>query len=188
MQFSEISKHISTESEHLSLADRIESFKAGFLGAIASVFAFFAIAVLDHFMKQCLSKISSQILPPIFSQLHSQLHLVKSFEIDKPLILLIKLGMIGFSGFLFAVTYRYIVRNDRNSHLKSGAILAFACIRSFGTIDHDLPTFIHLSLIQGALAIAILLLENIAWLAIVQNILETAIEHQWITAFGSEKP
>ncbi len=180
----QLSQHISTESEHLSLADRIESFKAGFLGAIASVFAFFAIAVLDHFMKQGLSKISSQILPPIFSQLH----LVKSFELDKPLILLVKLGMMGFSGFLFAVTYRYIVRGDRNSHLKSGAILAFACIRSFATIDRDLPTFIHLSLIQGTLAIAILLLENITWLAIVQNILETAIQHKWITAFGSEKP
>ncbi|MFZ4557479.1 MAG: hypothetical protein ACOYN8_14050 [Pseudanabaena sp.] len=169
MQFSQ---HISTESEHLSLADRIESFKAGFLGAIASVFAFFAIALLHHLLPKVLPK----------------LHLVNSFEIDKPLVLLVKLGMIGFSGFLFAVTYRYIVRGDRNSHLKSGAILAFACIRSFGTIDHDLLTFIHLSLIQGALAIAILLLENITWLAIVQNILETAIQHQWITAFGSEKP
>lgn len=172
MQFSQLSKHISTESEHLSLADRIESFKAGFLGAIASVFAFFAIALLHHLLPKVLPK----------------LHLVNSFEIDKPLVLLVKLGMIGFSGFLFAVTYRYIVRGDRNSHLKSGAILAFACIRSFGTIDHDLLTFIHLSLIQGALAIAILLLENITWLAIVQNILETAIQHQWITAFGSEKP
>jgi hypothetical protein len=171
VQFSQLSKHISTESEHLSLADRIESFKSGFLGAIASVFAFFAIALLHHLLPKVLPK----------------LHLVNSFEIDKPLVLLVKLGMIGFSGFLFAVTYRYIVRGDRNSHLKSGAILAFACIRSFGTIDHDLLTFIHLSLIQGALAIAMLFLENIAWLAIVQSILETAIQQKWITAFGSAK-
>ena len=169
MQFSQ---HISTESEHLSLADRIESFKAGFLGAIASVFAFFAIALLHHLLPKVLPK----------------LHLVNSFEIDKPLILLVKLGMIGFSGFLFAVTYRYIVRGDRNSHLKSGAILAFACIRSFATIDRDLPTFINLPLIPVTVAITILLLENITWLAIVQNILETAMEHQWIAGFGSEKP
>ncbi len=180
MQFSQL---ISTESEHLSLADRIESFKAGFLGTIASVFAFFAIALLDHFVKQGLPKISLQIFPEIFSQLY----LVTSFGIDKPPVLLVKLGMIGFSGFLFAVTYRYIVRGDRNSHLKSGAILAFACIRSFATIDRDLPTFIHLSLIQAVLAIAMLFVENIAWLAIVQSILETAIQHKWITAFGSVK-
>jgi hypothetical protein len=46
---------ISTESEHLSVADRIESFKAGFLGAIASVFSFFAIALLHHFLQNFLT-------------------------------------------------------------------------------------------------------------------------------------
>ena len=161
---------ISTESEHLSVADRIESFKAGFLGAIASVFAFFAIALLHHFLQNFLS-----------------VQLISSFDLGNPFVLLIKLGMIGFSGFLFAVTYRYIVRHDRNSHLKSGAILAFACIRSFGAIDRDLPTLTLLPLVQLALAIAILLLENIAWLAIVQSLLETAIQHKWIAAFGSAK-
>ncbi len=161
---------ISTESEHLSIADRLESFKAGFLGAIASVFAFFAIALLHHFLQNFLTG-----------------QLISSFELGNSFILLIKLGMIGFSGFLFAVTYRYIVRRDRNSHLKSGAILAFACIRSFGAIDRDLPTLTLLPLVQLALAIAILLLENIAWLAIVQSILETAIQHKWIAAFGSAK-
>jgi len=41
----------------------------------------------------------------------------------------------------------------------------------------------------GAIAsvFAILLLENIAWLAIVQSILETAIQQKWIAAFGSAK-
>ena len=161
---------ISTESEHLSVADRIESFKAGFLGLIASVFAFFAIAILHHFLQNSLT-----------------VQLISSFELGNPFILLIKLSMIGFSGFLFAVTYRYIVRRDRNSHLKSGAILAFACIRSFGTIERDLSALTLLPLTQMAFAIAILLLENIAWLAIVQSILETAIQNKWIAAFGSVK-
>ena len=48
---------ISTEPEHLSVADRIESFKAGFLGAIASVFAFFAISLLHHFLQNFLRSI-----------------------------------------------------------------------------------------------------------------------------------
>ncbi|MFN4832683.1 MAG: hypothetical protein ACK5AW_07595, partial [Pseudanabaena sp.] len=117
---------IAIASDHLSVADRIESFKAGFLGAIASVFAFFVIAILHYVLHH-------------FLQNFLTVQLISSFELSNPLILLIKLGMIGFSGFLFAVTYRYIVRRDRNSHLKSGAILAFACIRSFATIDRDLP-------------------------------------------------
>lgn len=166
---------ISIESEHLSFADRIESFKAGFLGAIASVFAFFAIAILHHIL-----------LNHILQKYLTGVKLISSFELINPLILLIKLGMIGFSGFLFAITYRYIVRRDRNSHLKSGAILAFACIRSFGSIDRELPILTHLPLTQVSLAIAILLLENIAWLAIVQSILETAIQHKWIAAFGAD--
>ncbi len=165
------SKFIPTESEHLSLADRIESFKAGFLGAIASVFAFFAIALLHHFLRNMLA--------------NSPIQLISSFELSTPLILLIKLAMIGFAGFLFAVTYRYIVRRDRNSHLKSGAILAFACIRSFATVDHELTSLTQLPFISTALAIAILLVENIAWLAIVQSLIETAIQHKWITAFSS---
>ena len=168
---------VSTESAHLSdqlsLADRIESLKAGALGAIASVFAFFAIAILHHTLAKFLVSLS--------------LPLVDSFELSNPFILLIKLVMIGFSGFLFAVTYRYIVRRDRNSHLKSGAILAFALIRTFGAIDHDLPALILFPLIQISLAIAILLFENIAWLAIVQNLLETVIKHKAIATFGSTK-
>jgi uncharacterized membrane-anchored protein len=171
------SKFISTESEHLSLADRLESFKAGFLGAIASVLSFFAIAMLHH------------ILQNYLTNLQPSLQLISSFELGNPFILFIKLGMIGFSGFLFAVTYRYIVRRDRNSHLKSGAILAFACIRSFATIDRDLSAltdFTPASLIAIALPIALLIIENIVWLAIVQSILETAILHKWIAAFGSD--
>ena len=165
---------IAIASDHLSVADRIESFKAGFLGAIASVFAFFAIALLHHFLQD-------------FLTVHLTVRLISSFELGNHFILLIKLSMIGFSGFLFAVTYRYIVRRDRNSHLKSGAILAFACIRGFAAIDRDLPTLTQLSLVQIALAIAILLIENIVWLAIVQSILETAIQHKWIATFGSVK-
>jgi hypothetical protein len=165
---------IAIASDHLSVADRIESFKAGFLGAIASVFAFFAIAILHY------------VLHPFLQNLLT-VQLISSFELGNPFTLLIKLGMIGFSGFLFAVTYRYIVRRDRNSHLKSGAILAFACIRSFATIDHDLPALTLLPLVQIIFAIAILLLENIVWLAIVQSLLETAIQHKWISAFGSAK-
>ncbi|MBD2177102.1 hypothetical protein H6F42_09290 [Pseudanabaena sp. FACHB-1998] len=164
---------ISPESDHLSLADRLESFKAGFLGAIASVLSFFAIAILHNLLQNYLTSVQ----------------LIGSFELGKPLTLFIKLGMIGFSGFLFAVTYRYIVRRDRNSHLKSGAILAFACIRSFATLDRDLSAltdFTTASLIAIALPSALLLIENIAWLAIVQSILETAIQNKWIAAFGSD--
>jgi hypothetical protein len=43
-------------------------------------------------------------------------------------------GSAWASGFLFGVTYRYIVRNDANSHLKAGAVLAFAIARAVAPV------------------------------------------------------
>ena len=39
------------------------------------------------------------------------------------------------SGFLFGVTYRYVIRSDRNSHLQSGAVLAFGLVRGLAPIQ-----------------------------------------------------
>jgi hypothetical protein len=41
----------------------------------------------------------------------------------------------GFSGFLFGVTYRYVVRTDRNVHLGQGAILAFGLVRGLSVLE-----------------------------------------------------
>jgi hypothetical protein len=41
----------------------------------------------------------------------------------------------GFSGFLFGVTYRYVVRTDRNVHLGQGAILAFGLVRGLSILE-----------------------------------------------------
>lgn len=48
---------------------------------------------------------------------------------------LIDLVSIGITGFLFGVTYRYIVREDQNLQLKAGGILAFALVRAIAQID-----------------------------------------------------
>ena len=41
------------------------------------------------------------------------------------------------SGFLFGVTYRYIIRTDRNNHLNSGAVLAFGLVRGLAHVNVD---------------------------------------------------
>ncbi len=46
------------------------------------------------------------------------------------------LGAIAqLSGFLFGVTYRYIVRQDNNPHLKAGAVGAFSLVRGLAQIE-----------------------------------------------------
>ncbi len=41
----------------------------------------------------------------------------------------------GFTGFLFGVTYRYIIRTDQNSHLKDGAVFAFGLTRGLVLLE-----------------------------------------------------
>jgi hypothetical protein len=54
----------------------------------------------------------------------------------------------GFSGFLFGVTYRYVVRTDRNVHLGQGAILAFGLVRGLSILE---PRFVRVAegLVEG---------------------------------------
>lgn len=48
---------------------------------------------------------------------------------------LVNIAVAITSGFFFGVTYRYIVRQDDNLHLGSGAVGAFAFVRSLAHIE-----------------------------------------------------
>jgi hypothetical protein len=50
----------------------------------------------------------------------------------------VKISGAIISGFLFGVTYRYVVRNDDNPHLKDGTVAAFALVR--GLVPLQLST------------------------------------------------
>lgn len=60
---------------------------------------------------------------------------------------LTKLAIALISGFLFGVTYRYIIRSDRNSHLQDGSVLAFGLVRGFALIEGTAFTALCLLLI-----------------------------------------
>lgn len=40
-----------------------------------------------------------------------------------------------FSGLLFGVTYRYLIRSDKNPQLKAGGVLAFGLVRGLTQIE-----------------------------------------------------
>jgi hypothetical protein len=48
---------------------------------------------------------------------------------------LINIAVALCSGFFFGVSYRYIVRQDPNLHLGSGAVGAFALVRSLAQVE-----------------------------------------------------
>lgn len=57
---------------------------------------------------------------------------VQPLELTDGLLLV---AIAQLSGFLFGVTYRYIVRQDNNPHLKAGAVGAFSLVRGLAQIE-----------------------------------------------------
>lgn len=135
----------------LSFQERMESVKAGTLAAIAFG-GVYGVAWLGNRLLGLLPWPAADFLP-----------------------LGLNLGSSLLSGFLFGVTYRYIIRRDDNSHLRDGAVLAFALVRSGGLIE--LPPE------QTTLAIALLMVESLVGFGAARSSLDFALGRQWLQPF-----
>jgi hypothetical protein len=84
----------------------------------------------------------------------------------------------GFSGFLFGVTYRYIIRVDTNPHLKTGGIWAFGLVRGLTQIE------VGWDINNPILPYLILAGESILWFALAAFALDIAILRKWLKPFS----
>ncbi len=125
--------------------ERIESVKAGILGAFVFSIAYFFTKIVNFF----------------FNNISSEINI---FNLIIPIA----------TGFLFAVTYRYIIRNDQNPHLKDGAVLAFAIIRTLG-----LETSF-----DNLIVLFILGIENIFCFLITRYSLDLALKNNLLKYFS----
>ena len=141
-------------------AERIESLKAGIFAAF-SLFLAYGITTLGNDL----------ILAHQFTTL-------ASLQITSPLNLLISGAIACFSGFLFGVTYRYIIRTDQNSHLKEGAVLAFGLVRGLAQVDIGIKTD------NTFWSLGVLVAESILLFAIARFTLDTAIYLRWVKPFN----
>ncbi len=151
----------NSQSE-ISIAEmRMESVRAGLLGAgavmIASGLAWAVLITVNVIFAD--SDSVQAIALPIASTLVEWL---------------VNLAVAICSGFFFGVTYRYIVRQDDNLHLGSGAVGAFAFVRSLAQIEALwTDTFaLHLWLLITG--------ESFLWFAAARYTLDWAIEKNWI--------
>jgi hypothetical protein len=133
--------------------ERIESVKAGSLSGIAAGVAYGTIDSLDRWLLGGYS-------PPLIS-------------------LSLELAIAIATGFLFGVTYRYIIRTDRNSHLNSGAVLAFGLVRGLARVDVGGLEPIQL------LANGLIVLESVALFVIARAAIDYALSVRWIAPFKS---
>lgn len=132
----------------VSELERIESVKAGIFGAIAFTITYLVTLVLNYSLWE-----------------NGQVEIVT---------LGLKVAIAFVSGFLFAVTYRYVIRNDVNSHLKDGVVFAFGLVRGlvpFEISPHLVESFGRLSLFG---------IESIICFAITRFSLDFALHRCWI--------
>ncbi|MBF2066850.1 MAG: hypothetical protein IGS39_20895 [Calothrix sp. C42_A2020_038] len=94
----------------------------------------------------------------------------------------ISAGVVLLSGFLFGVTYRYIIRSDNNLQLDAGGVMAFALVRGLAQADIKLALPNHINYI---LLLTIALAENIFLFGFAAFGLRIAIRTGWIKTFKS---
>jgi hypothetical protein len=143
------------------MAERLESLKAGIIGGVWVCLAF------------------------IVSSLVNTLVLARYFPIlgleNQPLNVnfLLSLAIAFFSGLLFGVTYRYIIRLDNNPQLKAGGVFAFGLVRGLTQIEVGWNSTAIL------LPYVVLAFESVLWFAIAAFALDSAMQLSWLKPFAS---
>lgn len=139
------------------VTERIESVKAGLIGAVAFTLAALVLLVVQGLVSDLILKLNTNF--GVISWISA-----------------IELAIGAVSGFLFGVTYRYIIRSDRNSHLQDGAVLAFGLVRGLALVERNL-------VLSELLSLAGLVLQSIVCFAIARLILDLAIARKLIKPF-----
>jgi hypothetical protein len=146
------------------VTERIESVKAGIFGAGA-----FTVAELVFFVAQEMTQgVVLDFLPELKAE---------TITLDWSWGISLAIGTV--SGFLFGVTYRYVIRSDRNSHLNDGAVLAFGLVRGLALVEKNLA----LLDLSKLLSLGGLVLQSIVCFAIARLILDLAIARKLIKPF-----
>jgi hypothetical protein len=142
------------------MAERLESLKAGIVSAVSFSLVFILASIINQF-----------ILQEYFIELYSGSIIAVNWQV------LISAGIAGFSGFLFGATYRYIIREDKNPHLKEGGVFAFGLVRGLAQVD------IGLNFYESIFPLIVLASESIVGFAIAAFSLDSAIKFGWVKAF-----
>lgn len=138
------------------MTERLESLKAGVIGGLSLGFAY------------------------LMTNLFNTLVLARYFDILAILQItvnwhwLISWAIAVFSGLLFGVTYRYIIRQDQNPQLKAGGVLAFGLVRGLAQIE-----------VGWSLSGAVLAGESVLWFIVAAIALDQAIQLGWVKPFAS---
>ncbi len=139
------------------VAERIESVKAGLIGAGTFTIAELVVPIVTD--------LGTDFLPGL---------ILTTTIFDETWLVQLAIGAV--SGFLFGVTYRYIIRDDGNSHLNEGAVLAFGLVRGLALVEKNL-------ILSELLSLSALIIQSIICFAIARSMLDMAISRKLIKPF-----
>jgi hypothetical protein len=143
----------------LLMVERLESLKAGIIGGCTLGFAFIITSLVN-----------TLVLAKYFP-------ILKNAEITGIGNWLASAAIAGFSGLLFGVTYRYIIRQDQNPQLKAGGVMAFGLVRGLTQIE------IGWNSADTALPHLLLAGESLLWFALAATTLDFALQQGWLKPF-----
>jgi hypothetical protein len=141
------------------MPERVESVKAATLGGL-SIFALFVITTL---INNLLLVQYFALLNPLRVDIHDYRSLISA-------------GIASLCGFLFGVTYRYIIRTDNNPQLKAGGVMAFGLIRGLTQIEIGSYT-------DNLFPFVVLAGESILYFGVAALVLNIAIQRSWVKPF-----
>jgi hypothetical protein len=137
----------------MQAAERVESLKAGCVGAAATAIEFVVTlifhAILDFGLgisdfgslaQQGFQSANCRLLclnryQVLIHRIATESTVTDSRETLFQLETLAQAAIVILSGGLFGITYRYVVRTDRNGQLQAGAVGAFGLVRGLAQIE-----------------------------------------------------
>ena len=144
-------------------AERLESLKAGALGGICAGVVSGSLLLGNRFL--------AQGTPPPFGELTTGL---------AGLTLGVNFAIALLSGSVFALTYRYAVRQDENPQLKAGVVLAFTLVRGLAQVDAGS------AIAQKFWPFLTACGESFLIFGLTAFALTLATQRRWLTAFGEK--
>lgn len=148
-------------SSQFTATERFESFKAAALGGACAGLVSLLTRLFNRFW------IQNSLAIPSFTGLAG-------------LTLLINLAIAALSGSLFAITYRYAIRQDQNPQLNIGVVLAFTLTRGLAQVDAGSAIAQNFWPFLSACGESFLIFAAAAGAIALANRL------RWISRFGSE--
>ncbi|MGF1523064.1 MAG: hypothetical protein ACFBSF_12180 [Leptolyngbyaceae cyanobacterium] len=151
-----------TSSSQFTAVERLESLKAAALGGTCAGAISVGLLAANRFITQ--GTLASLMGLP--------------FSLAK-LTLLVTLAIAVLSGALFALTYRYAVRQDENPQLKVGVVFAFTLVRGLAQVDAGSAIAQNFWPFLKACG------ESFLIFGVGALVLALAMQRGWVTPFGN---